>query len=99
MNYQPASQPASRTSTLAVVSMIFGILSWCVLPFVGAIVAIICGHLARGEIRRAPLGNTLDGDGMAIAGLVLGYVQMVLGILILLLIFGVLFLSIGTYWR
>ena len=41
-------RPAAPTSSLAVTSLVFGILSWCVLPFVGAIVAIICGHMARG---------------------------------------------------
>jgi hypothetical protein len=99
MSYQPAYRPASSTSTLAIVSLVFGILSWCVLPFVGAIVAIVCGHLARSEIRRVPMDASMDGDGMAIAGLVLGYVQLVLGILAVLLIFGVLFLSLGTHWH
>ncbi len=99
MTSQPAYRPASSTSSLAIVSLIFGILSWCVLPFIGAIVAIICGHLARSEIRRAPVDSLVEGDGMAIAGLVLGYVQLVLGTLAVLLIFGVLFLSLGTYWH
>jgi hypothetical protein len=79
-----------------VVSLVFGILSWCVLPFIGAIVAIICGHLARGEIRRSPPDNHTEGDGLAVAGLVLGYAQMalcILGIFLLIavLVFGFVF--------
>lgn len=63
-----------RTSSLAVVSLIFGILAYVFLPFVGALVAVICGHSARSEIRHAPPG-TIDGDGIALAGLILGWIQ------------------------
>ena len=78
-----------QTSTLAVVSLIFGILGWILIPWIGSLVAIVTGHLARGEIRRSP--GALDGDGMAIAGLVLGYAMLalsLLGIVFLLLFFG-----------
>lgn len=96
MSYQPSYRPGASTSSLAVVSLVFGILAWCLLPFIGAIVAIICGHLARGEIRRSPLDTRLEGDGMAVAGLVLGYAQLalcVLGmfVLIAVLVFGFAF--------
>jgi len=64
-----------RTSSMAIVSLIFGILAYTLLPFVGALVAVICGHSARSEIRRAPAG-TLDGDGLALAGLILGWIQL-----------------------
>ncbi|MBA8886450.1 hypothetical protein FHW12_000641 [Dokdonella fugitiva] len=70
----------SRTSTTAVLSLVFGIVCWFALPFIGAVAAVICGHLARGEIRRAPPG-TIEGDGMAIAGLVLGWVHLALFLL------------------
>ncbi|SRR5579875_676573 len=63
-----------RTSSLAVVSLIFGILAYVFLPFVGALVAVICGHSARAEIRRAPPGS-IDGDALALAGLILGWIQ------------------------
>ena len=85
-----AMQPMPRTSTTAVLSLVFGILSWCMLPLVGAIVAIVTGHVARGEIRRAPPG-TLEGDGMAVAGLVLGWANlalMALGLFLVLFVFG-----------
>lgn len=99
MSYQPP--PRSSTSSLAIVSLIFGVLAWCMLPFVGALVAVICGHLARNEIRRAPVDQRIEGDGMAIAGMVLGYVQLVLSVLavfflIAALVFG---LGIAHFWR
>lgn len=78
------------TSVSAIMSLIFGILSWLGLPFFGAIVAIVCGHVARGEIRRAPPG-AIQGDGLALAGLILGYLHLVVFVFaasILLTIFG-----------
>ena len=99
MSYQPPYR--STTSSLAIVSLVFGVLAWCMLPFVGALVAVVCGHLARGEIRRAPVDQRIEGDGMAIAGMVLGYAQLVLSVLavfflIAALVFG---LGIAHFWR
>ncbi len=76
-----------QTSTLAIVSLCFGILGWTLMPFIGNIVAIITGHLGRSEIRQSHGG--LQGDGLAIAGLVLGYLGLLLGFLaVLMIIFG-----------
>ncbi|OGT28499.1 MAG: hypothetical protein A2Z17_02490 [Gammaproteobacteria bacterium RBG_16_66_13] len=67
------------TSTLALVSLVSGIASWIVLPAIGAVVAVITGHMARREIRANP--GRFSGDGLAMAGLILGYVQ--IGIIVL----------------
>lgn len=78
-----------QTSTLAIVSLIFGVLGWTLLPLIGSIVAVVTGHLARGEIRREP--ERLQGDGLAVGGLILGYVAIALAILaglIFVLFFG-----------
>jgi hypothetical protein len=78
-----------QTSTSAIVSLIFGLLSWVALPLIGALVAIIAGHMARGEIQRS--AGALEGDGLAIAGLILGYVQLamvVIGLAVIFLVFG-----------
>jgi len=78
-----------QTSSLAVVSLVTGILGWTLLPFLGSLGAIIAGHMARREIRRS--AGALDGDGLAVTGLVLGWASVlftVLGILIAILFFG-----------
>lgn len=85
------------TCTLAVVSLCFGIAAWTVLPFVGAIVAVICGHLARREIRQT-LSEPLDGDGFAVTGLVLGYAQLILSVLGMLVFWAVLLGLIHLAW-
>jgi hypothetical protein len=62
-----------RDSSLAVASLVCGLAAWCVFPVLGAIAAVITGHLAKKEIRES--AGSLSGDGMAIAGLILGYTQ------------------------
>jgi len=52
-------------------------------------VAIITGHMARAEIRRRP--HELEGDGLAVTGLVLGWVMVgavIAAILVFILFFG-----------
>jgi len=66
--YYPQMAPTQPTSGLAIGAMVCGIAEVFTLGF-AAIPAVILGHLARAQIRRT--GER--GDGMAIAGLVLGY--------------------------
>ncbi len=85
--------PVRTTSSLAIASLVSGILGWTLLPLIGTIVAIITGHMARAEIRRS--AGTLDGDGLAIGGLILGWVSAALWVLGIAAIF--LFLG-GMAW-
>lgn len=92
------NQPSPATSSLATISLIVGILSWLAMPLFGAVAAVICGHLARAEIRRS--NGALGGDGMALTGLVLGYTQIIVTvltavvILIAILFFGLTLASV-----
>jgi len=74
------NQPYRQTSSLAVVSLIMGIVGWTVFPFLGSLIAIVTGHMARAEIRRQP--QALEGDGLAVAGLVLGWLAVIGSILV-----------------
>ena len=71
-----------QTSTLAIISLVAGILGWTLAPWLGSVVAIITGHMARAEIRRSQ--GAIEGDGLAITGLVLGWASIVLTILVVL---------------
>ena len=78
-----------QTSTLAIISLVLGILGWVMLPLLASIGAIITGHMARAEIRRSQ--GQISGDGLAIGGLVLGYLQialLVIGVIMLFLFLG-----------
>jgi hypothetical protein len=95
----PPPTPAAATGTtsvLAVVSLVSGILTWVSSPLMmfgvptplATLAAIVCGHMARAEIRRNP---SMQGDGMAVAGLILGWASVlgvVLAILAVVLLFG-----------
>lgn len=90
MNMTHPVHSAPATHTLAVVSLIAGILTWVSIPLVAfmvpaapltALVAVITGHMARSAIRRQP--GRYSGDGMAIGGLILGYLQLALTVLVL----------------
>ncbi len=77
------------TNSMAIISLVAGIVSWILLPLLGAIVAIITGHMARNEIMRSR--GTQSGEGLAVAGLILGYVNIVvmcLAVLIPAILFG-----------
>lgn len=96
----PATPPAPAgrpTSSLAIVALVGGILGWTLLPWLGSLAAVICGHMARAEIRRS--NGAMDGDGMAVAGLILGWALIglsVLGLLVVILFFGGLAVLLGA---
>jgi hypothetical protein len=74
--YQPVMppQPYQRDSSTAIVSLVFGILAYFILPVLGALVAVICGHVAMSEINNS--NGLVKGKGLATAGLIMGYVQL-----------------------
>ena len=68
---------------MAIASLVLGVL-W--MYWVGSILALVFGYLAKREIRQSQ--NQLDGSGMATAGVVLGWIgvgtlTLVMGILLL----------------
>jgi hypothetical protein len=79
----PPRMQTVQTSGMAVASLVMGILGWTVLPLLGSILAIIFGYSARNEIRQRP--GELEGEGMAMAGLVLGWLMVGVSVLVLCL--------------
>ncbi len=85
--YDPsyAGAPAAPTATLSVLSLVFGImglvLGFFLLGMLPAIAGVILGHLA---LKREPHGR-----GMAVAGLVTGYIGLAISIL-----WGIMFLGL-----
>jgi hypothetical protein len=96
MSVYPPNEPSSyqqpygpsETNLLSIISLISGILAWLGIFGLGGLVAVITGHMAKGQI--ASSAGRQTGDGLATAGLVLGYLNLalfVLGICLALLIF------------
>lgn len=64
----PPPVAAPQTSGKSIASLIFGLFSFL---FPAAVVAIVMGHISLSEINKS--AGRITGRGMAIAGLVLGY--------------------------
>jgi len=83
-----------QTSNMAIISLVSGILSWTLLPFfLPAVVAIITGHMARKEIRLNEA--TKEGDGLALTGLILGWVNILIWVLAILFFGGLILAALG----
>ena len=80
-----------KTNTMAVVSLVFGVLGWTALPLIGSIIAIITGNTARREIIQS--GGVEEGDGLAKIGILLGWLFIALLLSLFVLLFLVYFIA------
>ena len=67
---------------MAVASLVLGIITLC---GIGSILAVIFGYIGKGQIDRS--GGTQSGRGLAIAGIVLGWVG--IGFLVLFIVLAI----------
>jgi Domain of unknown function (DUF4190) len=67
---------------IATASLVVGILSFLA-PILLSLVAVVCGHLALKKIRLSD--DAYDGSGVAVSGLILGYITGALGVVLLCL--------------
>lgn len=74
---------APSTNGMAIASMVLGIL-W--LYWIGSILALVFGYVAKGQIKAS--GGAQSGEGMATAGIVLGWIGV--GILSLIVVIAIL---------
>ncbi|MBJ7324011.1 MAG: DUF4190 domain-containing protein [Rhodococcus sp.] len=76
-------RPAPATNTLAIVSLVLAVLGLTFIPLIASVCAVVCGHVAKGQIKRTGEG----GSGFATAGLIVGYVSIALFVLVVAAIF------------
>ncbi|MEL6344438.1 MAG: DUF4190 domain-containing protein [Myxococcota bacterium] len=78
-----------QTNSLAVASLILGILGLIgALPLIGSILAVVLGHMARGQIAA---DGRQTGEGLALGGLITGYLGILsacAAVLVFLFMFG-----------
>lgn len=67
--YAPYGVPVKRNNGLAVASLVCSCAGFVL--FIPAVLGIIFGFVARSQIRRS--GGTQSGDGLAIAGIIVGF--------------------------
>ncbi len=89
-----SSKPAQDypLSIMSIISLTMGILGFTLLPFFGSIIAIVTGHLAKKEISDA--SGRMTGGAFATAGLILGYLAIVLTVLAICMLAGLIGLII-----
>jgi hypothetical protein len=86
----PSAQPQwAKTNSLAITSMICGIAQLMFGPL-ATVPAVVCGHMARSQIRRT--GE--QGAGMALAGLIMGWIGV--GFTVLVVLVAVLAIAAAT---
>ncbi len=78
---QPQFVP-QQTSGLAIGSLIASVVGLVICLFVGQIIGIILGHMARKEIRES--GGRLGGEGLATAGIIVGWVGIGFDVLVVI---------------
>lgn len=70
------------TNGSAVAALVLGILGLIMIPLIGPILALVFGYKARREIEDS--AGAQEGAGMAIAGIVLGWVGIAFALLMIL---------------
>ena len=68
---QPGDDVAAKTSGQAIASLVCAICSFCT-GFLLGIPAVILGHISQSKIKKS--GGVLQGSGMALAGVIIGYI-------------------------
>ena len=83
--WAPVNQPPPKTHSLAVTSLVLGIVALLFFPagVLFGVPAAYCGHRAHSQIAQS--GGELGGTGLATAGLVLGYIGTLIGAVMLIL--------------
>ncbi|MFZ6021168.1 MAG: DUF4190 domain-containing protein [Chloroflexota bacterium] len=73
-----------KTNPLAVASLVLSIGGLSFLPLIGSIAGVVTGYMARDNIRQNPA--VYNGEGLAKAGIILGWIGIVLLFVVVLLI-------------
>jgi Domain of unknown function (DUF4190) len=81
--YAPSGYQSPSTNGLAIASLILGLVGWMACG-VGSLVAVVLGFVARGQIRASQ--GRQGGDGLALAGIILGFVA--IGLFVLFIVIG-----------
>ena len=79
--YAPVFVPATKTNGFSIASLVLGII-W--IYWIGSILALVFGYVAKSQIDRS--GGLQSGRGMAIAGIVLGWIGVATLILVIALV-------------
>ncbi len=83
--YAPAGVVVTGgTSGLAITSLVLALVSFCGFGILTSVPAVICGHIALGRINQS--NGAIGGRGLALAGLIIGYIVIAINIIVLIML-------------
>ena len=87
------TSPTSQPNVLAIVALVASITGVTVFPFVGSVVGLVVGYIARGRLARDP-GSS--GRSLVGAALIIGWVGVALGVIafVMFVLLGLAFFSL-----
>lgn len=91
--YTPTPPSSAPNSGMAVASLIASILGLTLIPTIGSVLGLILGYMARNRIRDS--AGTMGGEGLAKAGIILGWIGVALLVLGVCLAIAFLVLGVG----
>ena len=77
---------------MAIAALVAGIAGFFICPVIAGVLAIIFGYMARRNIRES--GGALGGDSFATAGIILGFIQ--LGIALIVIVIWIIVLAAAS---
>jgi hypothetical protein len=86
----PAGPP---TNGMAIGSLIASILGLTFFPTIGSIIGLVLGYTARNQIRDS--AGTMGGEGLAMAGIILGWIGVGLTVIGVCLVFAFVVLGLS----
>jgi uncharacterized membrane protein len=98
-DYSYQERATTPTSGLAIASLVSSILGLTLIPTIGSIIGLVLGYMARQQIEES-MGRQ-SGEGVAKAGIILGWIGVglaVLGVCLVILsflLFGMWFVEVG----
>ncbi|MEE2803476.1 MAG: DUF4190 domain-containing protein [Pseudomonadota bacterium] len=101
---RPNQRDVPKTNRLAIASLVIAlvglIVQFILIPIVPQLAAIVCGHLARSDIKKS--GGQQQGAGIALAALIISYIDLALFLLffalVVLFVYMVAELFPGDFW-
>jgi hypothetical protein len=83
----PDWQSSPGTPGKAIAALILSIVGLVLCPYVFSVLALVFGYMARGEIKRS--GGALGGDGLALAGIIIGWGSIAVWTLFIIAVYAV----------
>lgn len=88
-----APMAQAETEPMAIASLVLSIGGWMFCPLLFSVLGVIFGYMARTRIRES--AGRLQGDGIALAGIIIGWIG--IGIVVAVVVLMLILLAVGAF--